>query len=466
LSYNLLDERWIPVLFVDGRLDRLGIRRVLHDAHRIRDIATSNPMDRIAVIRFLLALLYWCRGNPTEEAISEKTVPPSWLERLELNRAFFNLLGGGERFYQDSTAKRRRAINDLIQELPTGNNFWHFRHMTDFADRLCPACCSLGLLRLPMFSVSGLPDLKAGINGTPPVYVMPVGKTLPSTLVANWAPVPEIGVPAWVQPVFAANDHIVVPLLTGLTALSRRVWLDEPSGPAGVCANCGVRAEALIRACEFQSAGDLHTDRWTDPHVIYAEVTPSKSSKAQDPTATGRFKTDRPWPELLARLVENRPERLSDATTLHVVGFATDKAKNIDVWERTIPLPSKAQPEAFAETLRQWQKEGDKMAANLARKTGLEMGPGKRRNVEIAATTVVFRPHVEERAINVTVQTGATNESRWAKAAEEYRPVLAVLGKSLAPGTTSKDAERRKAISEALPTMRTPAKEKGRRGGA
>jgi len=61
LSYNLLDEKWIPVLYHDGKWERLGIRRTLADAHRIRQIAASNPMDRVAIIRFLLAGVFWGR---------------------------------------------------------------------------------------------------------------------------------------------------------------------------------------------------------------------------------------------------------------------------------------------------------------------------------------------------------------------------------------------------------------------
>src|SRR5690606_13138708 len=77
------------------------------------------------------------------------------------------------------------------------NNFWHFRHSKDEKDGLCLPCCVLGLLRLPLFSVSGLPDLKSGINGVPPIYVVPVGLTLAETLAANWIRVASLGVPSW-----------------------------------------------------------------------------------------------------------------------------------------------------------------------------------------------------------------------------------------------------------------------------
>ena len=35
-DYNLLDENWIPVLYHDGRYTRVGIRKALEDAGRIK----------------------------------------------------------------------------------------------------------------------------------------------------------------------------------------------------------------------------------------------------------------------------------------------------------------------------------------------------------------------------------------------------------------------------------------------
>lgn len=66
-NFNLLEEDWIPVLRTNGKPDRVGIREALTTAGRIRQIAATNPMDRVAVLRFLLAVLYWCKP-----ALSEK----------------------------------------------------------------------------------------------------------------------------------------------------------------------------------------------------------------------------------------------------------------------------------------------------------------------------------------------------------------------------------------------------------
>jgi hypothetical protein len=45
-AYNLLEEKWIPVLYNDGKTDRVGICQALIDARTIRQIAASNAMDK------------------------------------------------------------------------------------------------------------------------------------------------------------------------------------------------------------------------------------------------------------------------------------------------------------------------------------------------------------------------------------------------------------------------------------
>jgi len=454
MSYNLLEEKWIPVLRSDGTAERVGIRTALVEAGGIRQIAASNPMDRVAVLRFLLALLYWCKGNPPDEgsAVSGNSFPAVWFSKLDDNWDCFNLLGYGKRFYQDRDAKRSRAATDLIQEIPTGNNFWHFRHSIDQEDGLCPACCAMGLLRLPLFSVSGLPDLKSGINGTPPVYVVPWGVSLLATLQANWVTYTDLGEPAWVQPGIRPTPGQGVPLLTGLTLLSRRVWLHEP-GQSGTCVGCGAENAALIQTCMFQSAGEQKNDRWNDPHVVYSDATPRKAWKAPDLTAAGKFRMDRPWPRLLASVIETGKFGFRDKPiSLLVVGFATDQAKNIDVWERTIAAPSTESTQGTAASLmQQWQKEAERLGKRVARS-----------EVEGAATIAAIRPHVEGRVSARAGELIAGTDEAWDRAAAEYRPMMDAIARSLSPGFTVAAVERRREIARTLPDMRPRTKSAGK----
>ncbi len=453
-SFNLLDQPWLPIIRNDGTSGKVGIREAFSQAGKIRQIAASNPMDRIAILRFLLALLYWCKGSPpdSDDAPAADGFPSGWFARLNTNEECFNLLGDGTRFLQDRSAKRRRATTDLIQEVPTGNNFWHFRHSTDELEGLCPACCALGLLRLPLFSVSGLPDLKAGINGTPPVYLAPWGTSLFETLKANWVPCANLGEPSWSDPAIRPTRGQEVPLLTGLTLLSRRVWLHAPAPPPGPCIGCGAKESALIRICEFESAGEQKNDLWNDPHVLYISEEPRKAARASDLTRLGRFFMDRPWPDLFADIIETgKFVHSKNAACILVVGFATDKAKNIDVWERTVCMPSSGTMQGTAALLmHRWQKEASGLARKL--RPPREKKPD-REHPEIPAMLAAIRPQVEDRVSALTVELLSGNGAIWEQAAGEYRPMMAAIAKSLSPGFTSSALVWRKQIESAAPKM-------------
>jgi CRISPR type I-E-associated protein CasA/Cse1 len=437
VNYNLLDEKWIPVLYSSGKFDHVGIKEALAQANKIRCIAASNPMDRVAIIRFLLAILYWCKGNPPEGNSMRPvdSLPADWFSKLEKNRNCFNLLGETARFYQDPNAKRSRTITDLLQEIPTGNNFWHFRHSTDEKDGLCLSCCVLGLLRLPLFSVSGLPDLKSGINGVPPIYVVPVGLTLTETLAANWIRVASVGVPSWTQPTLRPSEDSDVPLLTGLTVLSRRVWLHEIDGPIDTCIGCGLKTQ-LVRTCEFQTAGRLENARWNDPHVLYFSTPTRKSYKAADLTEAGKFRMDRPWPDLLARIAKQNGKKIA---SFLIVGFATDNAKNVDVWERVVTMPLGEDRTPFVE---QWRKENKRLESRVSRSKSLS-----------TAMIVSVRPHVEYAVSTRAAELFTADDAAWQKVAKEYNPMMTVIAKSLSPGFMTDAVQRRRHIASLIPDM-------------
>ncbi len=449
MQFNLLDEPWIPVLREDGTFGRVGIREALLQAGRIRTIAAANPMDRFAVLRFLLALLYWCRGNPDGSFTPVGDgFPPAWFAKLDDHRDCFNLLGDGRRFYQTKAANRLRPTTDLLQEIPTGHNFWHFRHATDGQDGLCPACCAQGLLRLPLYSVSGRPDMKAGINGAPPIYAIAFGTTLLDTLLRNWRPTGELGEPSWIA---SCNTDRSVSLLAGFTLVSRLVWLHDAE-TTGACINCG--DTSVIRTCEFQSAGSQENERWVDPHVLYREGSPRKSLKAPDLTAAGKFRMDRPWPELLALLAKSEWLR---GNTVLVVGFATDQAKNIDVWERTLNLPAEITPAAI-EQLDQWQRNGNLLSRALLPTAERTI---KRKHVEIAPHLSALRPHIEHQVSADASALLSGEAAAWERAADTYAPLLDALAKSLAPGATVAARQRQAEIREQRPILRQPNGVKG-----
>ncbi|MCX5891211.1 MAG: type I-E CRISPR-associated protein Cse1/CasA [Deltaproteobacteria bacterium] len=447
MNYNLIEEKWLLVLWKNGDTNRVGIIEALTQAERIRQIAASNPMDRVAVLRFLLALLYWCQGNAPDK-IPDDSFPPDWFEKLHDNKDSFDLLGKEKRFYQCkpvSGKDEKLSANYLMQEVPTGINISHFKHSTDGINGLCRACCARGLLRLPSFATSGGRGKPPGINAKPPIYVIPLGSSLAETLWFSWRQVssPNLGTPAWEKPDSQLPKTGEIPLLTGLTWLPRRVWLDNPEGPEAHCISCG-RKEQLIRQCVFAGIGSTKSDGdriWRDLHVIRDSkdmvVKPGNALGAAD-AAAGQ------WAWIMAGSL--RGQKTDGKTRLWVVSFATvQNDKYLEAIEYEIPFPGTSDGQKVQENIEKieiWQKEGK----GLGKKIG-------RSKVEGSALIAAIRPQVEN---EVSAQAGALisgGEDAWEQAAREYRPMMAAIAKSLSPGYTTAAVERRKQIANVKPNM-------------
>ncbi len=242
-AYNLLEEKWIPVLYGDGKTDRVGICQALTDARTIRQIAASNPMDRVALLRFLLAVLMWCKKDAKSSlaALDEKGagIPGNWLAKLKENKAAFNLLGDGKRFYQDKSlnGKKSRPISDLLVEFPGADSVNHMRHVVhDGFYRFCPACCAMGILRLSVWAPAN-GSYPASVNPGSAAYAIIEGKNLLQTLHAN---LPQTRVASYQpQAPWLLTDPPSAPGdVARLAWRPRKLWLNA-GDHLGTCAYCG-----------------------------------------------------------------------------------------------------------------------------------------------------------------------------------------------------------------------------------
>lgn len=64
--FNLIDEKWIPVRFLDGSREELGIQDTLLQAKAIAAIEDQSPLVVAALHRFLLAVIYRALEGPTD----------------------------------------------------------------------------------------------------------------------------------------------------------------------------------------------------------------------------------------------------------------------------------------------------------------------------------------------------------------------------------------------------------------
>jgi hypothetical protein len=277
-TFNLLEERWIPVLRRNGRAERVGIRTALLEAGKIRQIAASNPMDNVALLRFLLAVLMWCKPELSEaDRVSLEGaagVPGGWLEKLKAHKATFNLLGDEDRFYQDASLKggTTRPIADLLVEFPGADSVNHMRHVVHDSYGFCPACCALGILRLSVWA-SANRHYPASVNPGSAAYAVIQGTTLLQTLFANRPkPAMQTGHAPWLTSVPPESPGSVAKLAWR----PRRLFLNVAE-EIGACANCGGSGTMVASLCTEGGWPTPTTDGrikkfWSDdPHLLSDE---------------------------------------------------------------------------------------------------------------------------------------------------------------------------------------------------
>lgn len=476
-NFNLVDEGWIPVLWNDGKTSQVGIREALTQAGRVRQIAAANPMDRFAILRFLLAVLYWCKGNPPENASDEPkdSFPDHWFSKLDAHKDSFNLLGDGKRFFQNEkykAIKPEHTINYLIHEVPSGTNKMHFRHSTDGDNGLCLPCCAKGLLRLPVFATSGGRGMAAdsgkspGINSKPPLYFIPVGNTLASSLRLSWTEWKScLGTPEWETPNKNLPSSGEVPLLAGLTWIPRNVWLGNPEESETPCIACG-RGNILIKRCVFDGKGTAKAENriWKDPHVIYMLSPKDKLISLQSSDAlSASDAAAAQWTKILEGICEHT--FFYKAREIWVVGFSSvQNDKYLEALEYTFSLPNSLKESCESVIfINNWQKELRDLPKRLFPN---DKKKKKRKNPHIISAHCSISPHVETEVSKKADELIIGKIETWEKAAEEYRPMMRVIAKSLSPGFTTAALEWRRQIENAKPNMRPRAEkpEKKRRG--
>ena len=487
-NFNLLWEPWIPVLRSDGTTQRLGILDTLKQAHNIRQIAASNPMDRIAILRFLLSVVYWCRGNPVDDFPLgiDCSFKSHWFEELESKSNLFNLFGESHRFYQISPISKSNAgpkfvsSNYLIHEIPTGSNFVHFRHVEDLADGLCPACCAIGLLRLPVFSTSGGRGKPPGINSKPPCYVMPIAKTVAGTLRLLWAKTDELGTPFWQTSDFELPLDKKVPLLNGMTWTPRRVWLGERTENVERCVSCGSK-DHVVTSCVFDGIGSQKTDEdgpqrmWRDPHALYVEQPKKDKYRIQLSERDALGATDASvgqWKSVVvcllsdARLLDNLKGKIVagriSAEDVHLLGVGFSTVKNdkyLEVKEYRINLGELLMSEDnnFSQSMSQWDEEFRNFSKKLISKTASVY---LRSDIEAKIAMSLIRPNVENSLLSQMHNLMTTGNESWTKSIIDYGVMTKALSHSYAPGLTTDALERRTQIANLRPIMNPERKHK------
>jgi len=379
LSFNLLDDPWIPCILKSKVFQMLSIKEVLLDAPTIQDISSENPLINISIYRLLLAILHRNFGpnNLTEwikiyEAREwDQSVLDNyfkiWYHKFELFNEPKN------RFYQIQVPEisKKTPITVLNQTLSSGSNTALFDHTWDseFPSITIGQAVRL-LLSFQNYALSGGKSIPYYYSYAPMIVgvaVMVKGNNLFETLMLNFIRYDNS------HPFKQAQDHQDIPFwerdnkvlhqekdgrypygyLDYLTWQSRRIWF------LPIVENTGIRVKEV-----FIAQGEKIKRDWfqhaQDPQMAY------KRNKKNEIVAL-KLKLDRQvWREIeillrikddtkniispkalnwISRIILER-EVIAPSTRykLEIYGILNDPSNvaKIISWHRSsIPLPAK-----------------------------------------------------------------------------------------------------------------------------
>ena len=261
-TFNLWSEPWITLERSDGPPVRTGIEQALLEAHQYATIYDLSPLVVAGIHRLLVAILQ-ASLDPRQKS-DLKTLwrdgqfPAEKIKKFgEKYVARFDIFSKDQPFLQSRDlpltplkGAKIEPVSRLTAETSPLTAIDHYRHNDERDEYFCPACLAAGLVTIPPFTGIGGRGYKTSINGTPPLYVLPVGRNLFESLTLSlllptenyWSPTASKKQDlAWWEhpPVVERNKEVVeVGYLHSLTFPARQVRL-HPVNLGLTCTRCG-----------------------------------------------------------------------------------------------------------------------------------------------------------------------------------------------------------------------------------
>jgi CRISPR system Cascade subunit CasA len=193
MQFNLIDERWIPVIRRDGTKIRIAPWEVTDQfaVNPVVSLHAPRPDFNGALIQFLIGLVQTVAAPRNRTEWHKKLVDPPTPDELKGKfasvRHAYELDGDGPRFMQDfeDISADYGDIDGLLIETPGQNALVH--NTDHFIKRkavtgLCPVCCASALFTFQTNSPSGGPGYMTSLRGGGPLTTLVAGDSHHNTL--------------------------------------------------------------------------------------------------------------------------------------------------------------------------------------------------------------------------------------------------------------------------------------------
>ena len=387
---NLTTDKWIPIIWTDGRYDKVSLLDIFRQGDRIADLAV-RPHERIALMRLLICIAQAALDGPADRDDWKACLPriaPAATDYLNQWQRSFELFGDGPRFLQLMEIKSAKvgkgddnSPSKLDMALATGSNTTLFDNQGAEERQFSPDYMALALLTFQNFSPGGLigdmnwlgRHMGRSSNNAPCVMKAMIHSyirkdCLLATVHANLLNKEFVNTAgqAWGCPIWEAmpsspddklsNENATATYLGRLVPLSRLIRLDSDGRGmilgAGWIYESGWREAASTRIVKVINKKDEVTDLgaspekaiWREAHSL-AVVQKTAASELSGPLALGQADLQAP-------------------VDLWSGALVAKKSKLIDTVESVLRLP----PAMFSDQGQNVYRAGVQQAETWARK--------------------------------------------------------------------------------------------------
>ena len=260
-AFNLLDSAWVPVRFLDGHTEELGLLAVFDQAAQIEGLAETAPPNLVAIYRLLLAITHraltmklrrwtdrdraqwYAQGLPGDAVADYLT---HWRDRFWLFHPEHPFMQVAALATADETRGKLKPWTQVALQCASGNTPVVFDHALDTApEAMDPASVLRQLLGFLQFTPGGLIKVFRGSDKGGPLAnaaaALPVGNNLLETLLLALHPADDAAnqdLPSWERSAVSVAQLLADPMpATGCndryTRSSRAVLLVPEAVPAG-----------------------------------------------------------------------------------------------------------------------------------------------------------------------------------------------------------------------------------------
>ena len=274
-SFDVLRQPWIPVIRMDGTREEVGILSALEHAHELRAIHDPSPIIEFGLYRllvaFLLDALMLAGRQPAdipdlESLIREKCIDLHIIDDYVCHCGdVFNLFNPERPFLQTANLAGDEGgpIEALFFSVPSGSEAIHWHHVKEGKMSVSAADAVRALTAFGPFMKQGGRGYSPSINGSSPLYAMPIGGSLFHTLILN-LPIRAYGEgkasAAWLRRDTPIGRRSPMSTTDALTWQPRQATL----------LTCGNEQDgAAAASLRFKPGLQVDGSDWIDPNLAY-----------------------------------------------------------------------------------------------------------------------------------------------------------------------------------------------------